>query len=97
MMNDSTSGEEKITVCTFCRRSFISSHALDVHLSRNQVQRFDSCENLTFPKIYGRSHVETRRTKLKHNLLDPPHQSDGDLRPVLCHQLWNGAEESCSL
>ena len=38
MMNDSASGEEKITVCTFCRRSFISSHALDVHLSRNQVQ-----------------------------------------------------------
>jgi len=40
MMNDSTSGEEKITICTFCRRSFISSHALDVHLSRNQ-----SCRN----------------------------------------------------
>lgn len=37
MMNDSASGESKITVCTFCGRPFISAHALDVHLSRNQV------------------------------------------------------------
>lgn len=38
MMKDSnTSVEDKITVCTYCHRSFISAHALDVHLSRNQV------------------------------------------------------------
>ncbi len=38
LMNDSNAPvEDKITVCMFCHRTFVSAHALDVHLSRNQV------------------------------------------------------------
>ena len=96
MMNDSTSGEEKITVCTFCRRSFISSHALDVHLSRNQVRHSGSGDVVIFSEIIARSHVETRRTKLKHNRSGPRLQSGVDHRLVHYHLPWNGVEESCN-
>ena len=50
MMNDSAS-EEKVTICTFCGRSFVSAHALDVHLSRNQVLILNICENVLQSEI----------------------------------------------
>jgi hypothetical protein len=79
MMNNAASGGSKITTCTFCGRPFISAHALDVHLSRNQVfvliktQCYCSCFSpgqAPFDKFdFSRAEMRRTRRKLNHSVL----------------------------
>ena len=67
IMQGGNASQDNAAVCVYCSRSFISPHALDVHLSRNQVI-FSSIAIIH--EIFHSSHVDSK-TKLENQRPKP--------------------------